>query len=212
MSAFILKFFDLLMERMPSSVKLPIRRWFLHSKEFSIVSDNCWGGFVYQHFGLKYRSPFVGLFIFSDDYIKLISKLEFYMSKNLVFIEHSESIYAKEIKDTIVYYPIARLVDIEIHFLHYKDNYEAETKWNKRKLRINYDNIIIKMCDRDLFSPSLLQVFSGVDRKKIFLTSKKYNFKWSLKLQNENGHFVENEWRNFKRTASPISIINQFYK
>jgi uncharacterized protein (DUF1919 family) len=48
----------------------PIRRQLLNDHSFSIISNNCWGGFVYQYFGLKYSSPFAGLFLFSKDYLK----------------------------------------------------------------------------------------------------------------------------------------------
>lgn len=37
----------------------------LKNKCFTIISNNCWGGFVYQKFNLQYRTPFVGLFIFA---------------------------------------------------------------------------------------------------------------------------------------------------
>ena len=42
---------------------------------FVIISDNCWGGSVYQWLDRPYNSPFVGLGIYGDCYIKLLSNL-----------------------------------------------------------------------------------------------------------------------------------------
>jgi uncharacterized protein (DUF1919 family) len=39
-------------------------------KNFVIVSDNCWGAEIYQWFNRPYNTPFVGLGIYGDCYIK----------------------------------------------------------------------------------------------------------------------------------------------
>ena len=40
----------------------------LQNTNFSIISNNCWGGYVYQEQNLPYQSPFVGLFLYAKDY------------------------------------------------------------------------------------------------------------------------------------------------
>jgi len=42
----------------------------INHKSFSIISNNCWGGLVYQYFGLPYNTPTVGLFIMDDDFFE----------------------------------------------------------------------------------------------------------------------------------------------
>ena len=42
----------------------PIKRIGLKNKSFSIISNNCWGGIVYDIFGLQYRSPTIGCYFF----------------------------------------------------------------------------------------------------------------------------------------------------
>ena len=37
---------------------------------FTIISNNCWAGLVYQHFGLPYNTPTAGLFFFAQDYLE----------------------------------------------------------------------------------------------------------------------------------------------
>ena len=60
---------------------IPRRR--LKNKNFTIICDNCWAGKVYQELGLPYQTPFVGMFIFSPDYIKMLKNLKHYLSGNI---------------------------------------------------------------------------------------------------------------------------------
>ena len=42
-------------------------------------------------------------------------------------------------------YPIGRCGDIELHFIHYTTFESAKENWEKRKKRINWDNLFIMM-------------------------------------------------------------------
>jgi uncharacterized protein (DUF1919 family) len=195
------------------SLRSYYRRTKIQNNDFSIISNNCWGGFVSQYFGLSYNSPFVGLFIFSPDYIKLLRNIKYYLSLNLCFINPNNSRYKDELmkNNTIRKYPIGLLDDVEIHFLHYKDTAEAFEKWERRKKRINFNNMIVKFCERDLATEDLIEQFDQLNFKnKICLTSKKYNMKSCVKLVNEEGGYIENEWTNYLKTESPVKTIRKF--
>lgn len=116
----------------------------LKNTTFTIISDNCWWWFVYQDLKLIYNSPFVGLFLFPECYLKLISNFKENIILPLHFIQKYESKYASKLEFS---YPIGTLLgtDIEIHFLHYSTEGEALIKWNRRKKRINFDNILFKI-------------------------------------------------------------------
>ena len=43
---------------------------------FTIISNNCYAGWVYRYFNLPYYTPTVGLFIMTDDYIKLLNNCQ----------------------------------------------------------------------------------------------------------------------------------------
>ena len=190
------------------------RNRYLKNKDFTIISNNCWGGFVCQHVDLPYNSPFIGLFLFSPDYIKLLGDLRGYLSMNIQFITPRESKYSSELDPNSPFsnYPIGLLGDIEIHFLHYSSESEAKEKWDRRVNRINYDNLIIKFCDRDLATDKLIRDFFSLPYKnKIFLSAKNYDDKSCLKLKNEHGLFIENEWKNYKKTISPLKHLNSFF-
>lgn len=175
-----------------------ISRVGLKNREFTIISNNCWGGFVYQRYDLVYRTPFIGLFVFAPDYIRLLNDLEKYMNKELIFIDASKSKYVSELKKSDRYnkYPIALLDDVEIHFLHYKDKDEARLKWNRRVKRINYNNMLVKFSDRDLCNERLIYEFDKMNFKnKLCFTAKNYNLKSTVQLSVfEDKDYVESEW------------------
>ena len=144
------------------------RRKQLKFTDFTIISNNCWGGLVYQYFGLPYTSPTVGLFIMDNDYIKFLENLDYYISQPLVFISHSDSKYQERLqRETTAKecYPIALLDDVEVHFLHYKSIEEAQKKWGYRKNRINKKRLLVKMSQRSSNDLSILERFEKLPFK-----------------------------------------------
>lgn len=101
------------------------------NKEFVIIANNCWGAEIYKRLDREYNTPFVGLFLYVEDYVRLLENFDTYMSYPLSFINSS-----KWFNQTPTY-PIRLLNDIEIHFLHYKSNEEAQLKWTRRLTRMN---------------------------------------------------------------------------
>lgn len=190
-----------------------VNRIGLNNLDFSIISDNCWGNFVYQDFGLEYQSPFVGLFIFSPDYILLLENLDARLKLDLQFIPAEKSKYKEQLIawNNLGQYPIALLgSDCEIHFLHYHSEDEAKDKWNRRIKRLNFNNLLIKFCDRDLCTPELIKRFDELTFKnKLCLTAKPYPFKSVVVLSDEMGkNMVENEWKHYKKDVDIKRILN----
>ena len=130
----------------------------LKSKDFCIICNNCWGGFVYQYFGLQYNTPTVGLFILGRDFVKFAANLEHYLAQQLVFIPWEQSSYYDHLRDEKPY-PVAKLDDIEIYFMHYHSQEEAEEKWNRRKQRINRDKLLFKLSERECCSKEDIRDF-----------------------------------------------------
>jgi len=62
--------------------------------------------------------------------------------------------------------------------MHYQTPEEASEKWNRRKLRINYDNLVIKFSEISfLCSPELVARFASLDYpRKICFTLNMYDF------------------------------------
>ena len=93
-----------------------LRRKKINNDDFTIISNNCWGGIIYQSYGLKYNTPTVGLFFMAEDYIKFVFNIREYLKYELMFINYKESKRYKILGEKINY-PIAKLNDIEIYFM-----------------------------------------------------------------------------------------------
>lgn len=186
----------------------------LKNREFTIISNNCWGGFVYQKFNIKYNTPFIGLFIFSPDYINMLKNFENIIGNELIFIKSSQSRYKSELikSNTFNKYPIAKLdKDVEIHFLHYKTELEAREKWEKRIKRINMNNLLVKFSDRDLCTDFLIEEFEKLPFKnKICFTAKEYKeFNCVIQLNEFEGkRCVESEWDYYEKYIDIVEKLN----
>ena len=142
----------------------PIRRKSLRVTDFSIISNNCWGGKVYLRYGLPYMSPTVGLYFFAEDYIRFIKNLKYYMSLPITVIPPEESAYYEILKKRgQLNCPIGKLDDVEIVFLHYHSSQEAVEKWERRKKRINWEKLIVKFSEMNCCEPQHLNEFAQID-------------------------------------------------
>lgn len=184
----------------------PLRRsWGGVKKPFTIISNNCWGGLVYQYYNLEYDTPTIGLYFFANDYIKFISNLKYYLSLDLHFINYEMSAH----KETIVQKrqtekPIGILGDIEIVFLHYKSEKEAMEKWNRRKQRIHWDNLFIKFSEMNECTKEHLLIFDKLSfRNKIVLVSKDYGLKSQIIVNSfTRDNEVYDDTTNFREGVS----------
>ena len=70
----------------------------LYNNNFTIVSNNCWGGFIYKRFKLQYNSPFIGLFIFAPDYIYLLKNFNNIINNDIRPVQPQESRYYEQLK------------------------------------------------------------------------------------------------------------------
>ncbi|HTD66247.1 MAG TPA: DUF1919 domain-containing protein [Candidatus Limnocylindria bacterium] len=121
------------------------------ARNFSIISNDCWGGMAYEELVTRYDTPFVGLFLALEDYLRLLRRLKFYCESRLEFTDRSRheeiNVWREAIRKP---YPIGLLGgDVEVQFLHYASRDEAETKWHRRAQRIHWNNLCVKMCWHD---------------------------------------------------------------
>lgn len=137
----------------------------LKNQSFSLFSPNCYAGIIYHRLGLEYTSPTINLlFPVKKQYLRFVSNLEYYLEKDLVFIN-----------DPMYLCPVAILEDVKIIFNHYDSIEQAEDAWNRRKKRVNYSNIFIIFDDiADAEYQDLLDFNSIQCAGKIILTAKKY--------------------------------------
>lgn len=154
------------------------RRKKLNNTDFTIISNNCWGGSVYRRFGLPYKSPIVGMYFYTEEYIKLLLNLERNLYLPFRIISAHESRYSKELvkkgqKDVL----IGVLGDeIEVVLLHYYDREEAVEKWKRRVERVNMENLIIKLSEMNLCTENHLYIFDKLPfEKKVLLIARHHD-------------------------------------
>ena len=158
----------------------PVRRSLLKDKDITIISNNCWGGVVYEWYGLQKLSPTVGMYIFADDYLKFIGALKYYLSREIDIRPARESKrYERIMSMQSEECPIGVLDnEIEIVMLHYKDPAVAREKWERRRKRVNYDNIVIKNsfmndCTTDMLHQFDALSFDGFSPKRVMFVHRK---------------------------------------
>lgn len=115
----------------------------LVKSNITILSNNCWGGIIYNTLAIECLSPFKNLSVAAKEYIKVLNDLKTYMAYELRFEKFA-------IEPNInTRYPVMLLGDVEIHCNHDTDPDVAVEKWNRRVKKINYDNIFAEMYTED---------------------------------------------------------------
>lgn len=150
------------------------------------------------------------MFFIAEEYIKFIYNLKYYIESDIEFIEIEDSKYSDYLKK--IQYPglIAKIKDIEICFLHYSSKEEAIKKWNRRKARINWDNIVYKFNDQNLCSYSHLKKFMEFKaNKKICFTSKKYAELDTVQIKKyERYEYVLDDIKSYKKYIDIYRFLN----
>lgn len=153
----------------------PFKRFGLKNRNYSIISNNCYGGIISRNFGLPYNSPTCGLFFYSKEYLKFLTDLKAHINAELIEVRVEDSAYRYLLEPkygkNIV---LGKVLDAEIVFLHYSSFDEAKKKWDRRKERVNWNDLIIKFNDQNLFSLENYYEFESMPYKnKIFFTANK---------------------------------------
>ena len=92
------------------------------NEKASIICSNCLAGIVMHEYKMRFNTPTINLWIYPSDFIKFCNNLEEYLNCEIV-----------EVKDSGKDYPVGRIKDINVHFLHYSNIKEAIKAWEKRK-------------------------------------------------------------------------------
>lgn len=186
-----------------------IKRKRLKNLNPTIISSNCNGGIIYHDLKLPFNSPTINLSMDTDDFIKLVSNLKYYLEQEIV-----------EVEDKNYDFPCGMLEDIKIRFNHYNTFEEAVNKWNERKNRINWDNIYVMGIDGDNATYESLKKFDELPyENKVIFTYKRYpeiKSSYYIKGFQDKGevgvliHFREKFWiRRYLDDFDYVSFFNK---
>ncbi len=143
----------------------------IKSRDFTIIASNCTGTLPYRFLKMDILTPTANLFFHAPCYLKFVSRLDHYLAQPLRFVPESRYQQGRITHAEHGHYPIGKLDDIEIHFMHYSDASDAENKWERRKRRINRNNILYAFTDRDACTPEIMQAFDRLPGRKLLLTA-----------------------------------------
>lgn len=172
----------------------------LKDSNVSIISNNCWGGIICQTLGIECRSPVKNLSIEDVDYIRLLRDLKHYMSLELKFYQFRFN------KNSQKDYPVMMLDDVKVHCNHDTDPHEAVEKWNRRKIKINYDNLFLEMYTESVDTMNAFLELKGYKRRICFVPFKtEIKNTYQLALYPEQDHFWQAVNSNAGNGANSIA-------
>ncbi|WP_347052934.1 DUF1919 domain-containing protein [Flavobacterium olei] len=195
-----------------------VARTRLKNHNFTIISNDCWGGGVYEDLQLQYTTPIVGLFFHAPCYIDFLENFNHLIHLQLLFKDESKYKEANDYRfQNNHYYPIAKLKEVEVHFLHYESVQEAISNWNRRKARINYNNLFFKFSDSNLCTPELIERFDKLpvpENNKVMFAAKKMNtvksvvFLRHYKRKLSIGDIYNNRWA-YRKNFDVVKWLNK---
>lgn len=138
------------------------RRAKLRNYHPTVLSHNCTGGFMLHDLGQPFCSPFVNLFLSPADFIRYLKNIEYYCQQPLRFVDEKD-------------YPVAKLDDLTLYFMHYHSKQEAEQKWQARTARMDLNNLFVVMTERDGCTYQDMQQFDSLPfPNKVLFTHRAY--------------------------------------
>ncbi|HHF4939029.1 TPA: DUF1919 domain-containing protein [Haemophilus influenzae] len=177
----------------------------LTNQGMTVISANCVGAFILHDLHQPFNSPFVNLYLSPQDFLRYLQNMDFYRTQPLTFVQTEKS------------YPVGKLADLEIHFMHYHSEQEANEKWQLRTSRMKLDNLFIMMTDRDGATEKDIQLFDQLPFKnKVIFTHKPYPaFKSACYIkgfekQNQVGHIFEFSGWNGKKYYDQFDYVKWF--
>lgn len=111
----------------------------------TLITNNCWGGIIYNNYEKEFASPTINLQILPEEFPDFCEHLSFYMSGELTEVkeltpwhqDYMTNMFGAVLPDC----PLGDIKGILVVFQHYKTFEEAKKLWDRRKQRIDYDNI-----------------------------------------------------------------------
>lgn len=162
-------------------LNMEIREKLKDVKPFTIFSNNCLGGIFYHDAGKQFTSPLINTAMDGKDFLKFVSNPKHYLSCEMEFFKWPGRNF-----------PIAKIDDIEVNFVHYKTEEECVELWKRRAERIVWDNIFILATNHDgMYQDECMKGFDALPYKnKIMFVSKEYpEYDWAVLIKQFKNRF-----------------------
>lgn len=120
----------------------------------SLITEACYGGYIYNQLGLKFTSPFINTRIQQNDYLRLLKNLDYYLEQKIKLREEIDFPISSDNVSFGYYnmitwgksgYFIFDLGDIPLHAIHAMDVQSYLDEWERRRARINKNKLFVMM-------------------------------------------------------------------
>lgn len=173
------------------------RKQSLVNSNFSIITGSCIGGVIYHKLGMRFMSPTINMWMTPTDVLKFCQDIDYYVSAELIFGATPH----KDCPNSPTAYLGYDEKQIVLYFNHSNSEIEAANDWNRRKNRINKDNLYIIITDYGL-SKSDIETIKLIKCKRtvVFTAKKRFDIPNSFRLsglRNEvdgDLHMVKKGW------------------
>lgn len=169
----------------------------------TILSDDCWGGYVYNRLKIPFSSPLINILWDKDEYSEFIQDPIFYLGTELKLFREGNFKMGLS--------PVGQLGNgertVKLQLIHNGSFAEAKEQWDRRMGRVNIRNLFVKMgfesCKQNC--EKWLHIFSDVPYKKILFCSGQCASDYSF--------FTERfEWCQKKSPRVETYIYNDFMR
>lgn len=110
----------------------------IKKSKVSIISPNCFAGLAYHALGMEFYSPTINMH-FGGETKNYLEFLKGFPDNIDGEVKYYGTEYDSVLKRN---YPVGKLNNVYLYFNHYTDFDEAVDFWNRRKGKINYNNML----------------------------------------------------------------------
>ena len=185
----------------------------LRNENFTVLCSNCIGGYIYHRLGQQFNTPTINTYIKPCDFIHFCLHLDYYLAQNLQFI------------DTSYDYPVAQLIGtreiptITVCFIHEESVEDAKQNWERRKTRVNKENLYVIYHLIDGLTAEEAKMLAGFPCNNIVLLAAKplpdipwsYYIKPNMRYQYPYTYLGKNIFGvcHFEREFDYVSFLNK---
>ena len=148
-------------------------------KDLTIISNTCIGGRLYHDYHQKFLSPTIDFYMEVENFVKFCCNLKYYLNCDIKPLPNYKVNYLEK-------FLFCDIGGLTAAFSHTNDTYDKIiSKWNERKQRVNYDNIIVIAADRNVFnkpftrcSEKTVKEFGKIPYKKVLFSVVDYKYNY----------------------------------
>lgn len=150
----------------------------LEEREFTVLSNDCWGQALYEGYGLPCQTPLIGSGMYADCFLRFLGDIEGYLRSPLRFVPETRYRALGRIRSQRAaqngLWPIAMLGgDVEVHFLHVRSEDEARRSWDFGCERLNLKRLAVKFsADKDGATEEHIRQFAAMPFERKLLISR----------------------------------------